>query len=53
MKISKEIYNRKTFITPTSKPIKGNFIFDLTRSKLQKKNFKKVCKVIIVSLSGT
>ena len=37
MKISQNTYNEKTFITPTGKSIKGHFVFDLTRSKLQKK----------------
>ena len=37
MKISQDTYNEKTFITPTGKSIKGHFVFDLTRSKLQKK----------------
>ena len=37
MKISQDICNEKTFITPIGKPIKDHFVFDLTRSKLQKK----------------
>ena len=44
MKISQNAYIEKTFITPTGKAIKGHFVFDLTRSKLQKKFFKKVWK---------
>ena len=44
LKISQGTYKEKTFITPAGKSIKGNFVFDLTRSKLQKKFFKKVWK---------
>ena len=36
MKINQDTYNEKTFITPTCKSIKDHFVFDLTRSKLQK-----------------
>ena len=37
MKINQGIYKERTFITPTAKSIKGHFVFDLTRSILQKK----------------
>ena len=46
MKISQNTYNEKTFITPTGKSIKGHFVFDLTRSKLQKKFSRKFAKLI-------
>ena len=46
MKISQNTYNEKTFITPTVKSIKGNFVFDLTRSKLQKKFLRKFAKLV-------
>ena len=36
IKISQDTYNEKTFITPSGKSIKGYFVFDLTRSMLQK-----------------
>ena len=45
-KISNNTYKEKTFITPTGKSIKGHFVFDLTRSKLQKKFSKKFAKII-------
>ena len=40
MKISQDTCNEKIFITPTGKSIKGHFVFDLTRSMLQK-NFQE------------
>ena len=46
MKISKDTYNEKIFITPTGKSIKDHFVFNLTRSKLQKKFSKKFAKLI-------
>ena len=46
MKISQDTYYKKTFITTTDKLIKGNFIFDLTKSKLQKKISRKFEKLI-------
>ena len=46
MKISQDTYNEKIFITPTGKSIKGHFVFDLTRSKLQKKFSRKFAKLI-------
>ena len=45
--INQSTYKEKIFITPTSKSIKGHFVFDLARSILQKKfswNFAKVVK---------
>ena len=45
-KISNNTYKEKTFITPTGKSIKGHFVFDLTRSKLQKKFSRKFAKII-------
>ena len=44
-KISQDTYNEKVFITPTGKSIKGHFVFDLTRSKIQKK-LRKFGKLI-------
>ena len=46
MKITHNTYNEKTYITPTGKSVKFNFVFDLTRSKLQKKFSKKFAKLI-------
>ena len=46
MKISQDIYNEKKFITPTGKSIKIHFVFDLTRSKLQKKFPRKFVRLI-------
>ena len=46
MKISQDTYNEKTFITPTGKSIKGHFVFDLTRSTLQKEFSRKFAKLI-------
>ena len=46
MKISQGTYKEKIFITPTGKSIKGHFVFDLTRSKLQKKFSRKFAKLI-------
>ena len=46
MKISKVAHNEKTFITPTGKSIKGNFVFDLTRLKPQKKFSRKFINLI-------
>ena len=45
IKIIQDTYNEKTFIIPTGKSIKGHFVFDLTRSKLQK-NSRKFTKLI-------
>ena len=45
-KISNGTYNEKIFITPTGKSIKGHFVFDLTRSMLQKKFSRKFAKLI-------
>ena len=45
MKISLDTFYEKTFITTTGKLIKDNFIFDLTRSKLQKKIYRKFAKL--------
>ena len=47
MKINKNTYNEQTFITPAGKSIKGHFVFDLTRSKLQKKFSRKFAKLIL------
>ena len=46
MKISQDTYNEKTFITHTGKSIKGHFVFNLIRSKLQKKFSRKFVKLI-------
>ena len=46
MKISQGTYNEKAFITSTGKSIKGHFIFDLTKSKLQNKISRKFAKLI-------
>ena len=46
LKISQGTYKEKTFITPTGKSIKGHFVFDLTRSILQKKFSRKFGKLI-------
>ena len=48
MKINQDTYNEKTFIIPTGKSVKGHFVFDLTRSKLQKKISRKFAKLIQV-----
>ena len=45
-KISNGTYNEKVFITPTGKSTKGHFVFDLTRSMLQKKFSRKFAKLI-------
>ena len=45
MKIRKTHTIEKIFNTLTGKSIKGNFVFDLTRSKLQK-NSRKFTKLI-------
>ena len=46
MKISQGTYKEKIFITPTGKSIKGHFVFDLTRSILQKKFSRKFAKLV-------
>ena len=46
MNISQDTYSEKKIITPTGKSIIGNFVFDLTRSKLQKKLSRKFAKII-------
>ena len=45
-KISSNVLKKKTFITYTGKSIKGHFVFDLTRSMLQKKFSRKFAKLI-------
>ena len=45
-KINNGTYNEKVFITTTGKSIKGHFVFDLTRSMLQKKFSRKFAKLI-------
>ena len=45
-KINNGTYIEKVFITPTGKSIKGHFVFDLTRSMLQKKFSRKFAKLI-------
>ena len=45
-KISNGTYIEKVFITPTGKSIKDHFVFDLTRSMLQKKFSRKFAKLI-------
>ena len=45
-KISNNTYKVNTFITHTGKSIKVHFVFDLTRSILQKKFSRKFVKII-------
>ena len=40
MKVNNGTYQIRSFTTPTRKTITGHFVFDLTRSKLQK-NFQE------------
>ena len=44
MNVNNGTYQIRSFTAPTGKTITGHFVFDLTRSKLQKK-FSKICKV--------
>ena len=46
-KINNKTYKEKTIITPTDKSIKGDFVFDLTRSILQKKFSRKFAKIVL------
>ena len=46
MKVNFGTYQIKSFTTPTGKTIIGHFVFDLTRSKLQKKISRKFAKLI-------
>ena len=46
MKVSNGTYQIRSFTTPTGKTITGHFVFDLTRSKLQKKFSRKFAKLI-------
>ena len=39
-------YEVRSYTTPTRKLITGHFVFDLTRSKLQKKISRKLAKLI-------
>ena len=43
-KINSNTYTEKTFVTPTDKLINGYFVYDLTRSTLQKKLTRKFVK---------
>ena len=45
-KINNGTYIEKIFTTPTGKSIKGHFVFDLTRSILQKKFSRKFVKIV-------
>ena len=46
MKANNGTYQIRSFTTPTGKTITGHFVFDLTRSKLQKKISRKFVKLI-------
>ena len=46
MKVNNGTYQIRSFTTPTGKTISGHFVFDLTRSKLQKKFSRKFAKLI-------
>ena len=46
MKVNNGTYQIRSFTTPTGKTITGHFVFDLTRSKLQKKFSRKFAKLI-------
>ena len=45
MKVNNGTYQIRSFTTPTGKAITGHFVFDLTRSKLQKKFSRKFEKI--------
>ena len=45
-KLNHDKYKERSFTTSTGWMIEGHFVFDLTRSKLQKEIFKKVLKLI-------
>ena len=44
MKVNNGTYQIRSFTTPTGKTITGHFVFDLTRSKLQKIISRKFAK---------
>ena len=46
MKVNNGKYEERSYTTPTGKLITGHFVFDLTRSKLQKKFSRKYAKLI-------
>ena len=46
MKVNNGTYQIRSFTTPTGKIITGHFVFDLKRSKLQKKFSRKFAKLI-------
>ena len=46
MKVDNGPYQIRSFTTPTGKAITDHFVFDLTRSKLQKKFSRKFAKLI-------
>ena len=46
LKVNNGKYEVRSYTTPTGKLITGNFVFDLTRSKLQKKFSRKFAKLI-------
>ena len=46
MKVNNGTYQIRSFTTPTEKTITGHCVFDLTRSKLQKKISRKFSKLI-------
>ena len=46
MKVSNGTYQIRSLTTPIGKTITGHFVFDLTRSKLQKKFSRKFEKLI-------
>ena len=47
MKVSTEKYEVRSYTTSNGKLITGHFVFDLTRSKLQKKISRKFKKLIL------
>ena len=46
MKVNNRKYEVRSYTTPTGKTITGHFVFDLTRSKLQRKFSRKFAKLI-------
>ena len=45
-KLNHDKYKERSFTTPTGRVIEGHFVFDLTRSKLQKRFSRKFSKLI-------
>ena len=46
IKLNHDKYKERSFTTPTGRVIEGHFVFDLTRSKLQKRFSRKSSKLI-------